>query len=685
VARPSVLGRSKAWFGVLALAVLAPAAGLAYLGVKSNLAERERARQAFVVGNQKEARFIAGAVDEAATGALDAVAPAFDERGPLPDAAARVRAAVGRADEQVFFIDAGGRVQWPPGAIDLAGAPRGEPERAVGEGGFSGYLDALRAERKRGQLLAEARVAEAAGHAAEAKKKYSALAAGDGDAAAQAILGLARLALAAGQPDEAAARFEELGRRFASAHDEEGLPYALVAEAGQAHAAAAAPRRLALYREIVDGRFSAPPDALFALAAQTRAGIDPRALSDAERGDLDAIDARAAARVAETRFAAQVQDAAAELGRAAEAEPQARRVMAPVERLWVYRRHAGGVLGVALAPSVLAGAADRALAGEAAAGNLPGGTRVRVDPGLPDAEAVGYLAAERPRLVAPFTVSLWGDDKAADRAARAQLVRYLALVGSLILVLAGGVWTTWRFAARERELSRLKSDFVSTVSHELKTPLTSIRMFGEMLREGVHGGDVERQARYHDVIVRESERLGRLIANVLDFAQIEKGARRYDPQPIAGAALAGEAVETYRRLADGEGQVVELEIAEGAGGAQVSADREALVQALLNLLSNAAKYGAHQPVTVRVAAPNGEVRLAVSDRGPGIAPAEQKRIFREFYRAPEARQSGVEGTGLGLALVKRHVEAHGGRIEIESAPGKGATFTIVLPRTETTA
>jgi len=330
-------------------------------------------------------------------------------------------------------------------------------------------------------------------------------------------------------------------------------------------------------------------------------------------------------------------------------------------------------------------AAERALASEIAAGNLPAGTQVRVltaPLGLDEVTpARGFLAAEHPRLLATAQVSLWGDAGAADRAARAQLPRYLALVGGLVLVMLVGVVATYRGAARERELGKLKSDFVSTVSHELKTPLTSIRMFGEMLREGVGEGDPERQRRYHDVIVRESERLGRLIANVLDFSQIEKGARRYDPKPVAAAALAAEAVETFQRLADGEGHAMRVEIDDGAAGALVAVDREAMVQSMLNLLSNAAKYGGKEaPVVVRVAARPGEVRVAVIDRGPGIAVDHQKRIFREFWRAPEARRSGVEGTGLGLALVKRHVEAHGGRIEIESAPGQGATFTLVLPR-----
>jgi signal transduction histidine kinase len=242
------------------------------------------------------------------------------------------------------------------------------------------------------------------------------------------------------------------------------------------------------------------------------------------------------------------------------------------------------------------------------------------------------------------------------------------------------VVAVWRGAVRERELGQLKSDFVSTVSHELRTPLTSIRMFGEMLREGVAGDDAERTRKYHDVIVRESERLSRLIANVLDFSQIERGARRYDRRRVTLAEIAEEAVATYRRLADGEAAPLALELEPGAGSAVCDGDREALAQSLLNLLSNAAKYGGDRPVTVRVAAAAQPARIAVTAEGPGISASELKRVFKAFYRAPEARRSGAQGTGLGLALVKRHVEALGGRVEVDSVPGRGSTFAIVMPR-----
>jgi signal transduction histidine kinase len=264
--------------------------------------------------------------------------------------------------------------------------------------------------------------------------------------------------------------------------------------------------------------------------------------------------------------------------------------------------------------------------------------------------------------------------------------RHLALTGGLVAVLVLGLFATIRGAARERELARLKSDFVSTVSHELKTPLTSIRMFAEMLREGVAGEDRDRERRYHEVIVKESERLGLLIANLLDYAQIERGTRRYDRRRASAAEIAREAVTTFARLREGEGQPVELAIAPDEAPAAVLVDREVTVQALLNLLSNAAKYGGRQAVEVGVATrPSGQVALWVRDRGPGIPPAEQGRIFREFYRAPAAYSAGVEGTGLGLALVKRHVEAQGGAIELYSEPDRGATFTLLFPAAPATA
>jgi signal transduction histidine kinase len=200
-------------------------------------------------------------------------------------------------------------------------------------------------------------------------------------------------------------------------------------------------------------------------------------------------------------------------------------------------------------------------------------------------------------------------------------------------------------------------------------------------------GDPAKMARYHGVIVQESQRLGLLIANLLDYAQIERGTRRYTHTRENVGKLARDAVSTHETLQNPDTDrrnPIEVEVSEEAMTADVLVDRDVVVQALLNLLANAAKYGASgdTPIEVKVEAEELAVSIAVRDHGPGIPAHEQARIFREFYRAPEAYRSGVEGTGLGLALVKRHIEALGGTVDVQSTLGEGATFTIRLPRAQ---
>ena len=277
-----------------------------------------------------------------------------------------------------------------------------------------------------------------------------------------------------------------------------------------------------------------------------------------------------------------------------------------------------------------------------------------------------------------------GDPDPLDEVIRSRSRRYVLLTSALALALGLGLLATIRGAARARELAQLKSEFVSTVSHELKTPLTSIRMFAEMLEQGVAKGDATKMARYHGVIVAESQRLGLLIANLLDYAQIERGTRRYAIDRHEAGKLAADAVTTFETLRDpdrGSRNPIEVEVSPEAMLAEIQVDRDVVIQAMLNLLANAAKYGgADKPIAIAVDADSDATSIAVTDQGPGIPHSEQARIFREFYRAPEAYTSGVEGTGLGLALVKRHIEAMGGRVEVASTLGHGATFTIRFPR-----
>jgi len=214
------------------------------------------------------------------------------------------------------------------------------------------------------------------------------------------------------------------------------------------------------------------------------------------------------------------------------------------------------------------------------------------------------------------------------------------------------------------------------VSHELKTPLTSIRMFAELLRAGSVPGQTRRE--YLEIMVNESERLTRLINNVLDFSRIEAGGRSYRHEDTSLADVVHNAARTmaYPLAQDG----FELNLDVDRTVPSVRADGDAITQAVLNLLSNAMKFsGQSRTIDLRLARENGSAVIRVADRGRGIASDEQHMIFDKYYRSAAAETDGIPGTGLGLALVAHVAAGHGGRVEVESEPGRGSTFSLVLP------
>ena len=257
--------------------------------------------------------------------------------------------------------------------------------------------------------------------------------------------------------------------------------------------------------------------------------------------------------------------------------------------------------------------------------------------------------------------------------------RVNVVLGILVLCFAGAVVTggvlVWVFVRREANLSQLQADFVSKVSHELRTPLTSIRMFTDTLR--LRGGDPEVERRCIDALSAESVRLQTLIDRLLDWGRMESGGRVYDKAPTDPGAVMADAIAAFEPVREQRG--CEVEIAVDPALPVVFADRGALVDAVVNLLSNAWKYGG-EPRRIRVAASasGGKVRLSVADNGAGIPRAEHKRIFQKFYRVDDRLAREREGSGLGLAIVDHIVRAHGGRVELDSEPGRGSTFTIVL-------
>ncbi len=254
------------------------------------------------------------------------------------------------------------------------------------------------------------------------------------------------------------------------------------------------------------------------------------------------------------------------------------------------------------------------------------------------------------------------------------------VLGILVLALSGaavtGVILVWVFVRREANLSRLQSDFVSKVSHELRTPLTSIRLFAETL--ALRRGDTDAEEKSIEGLARESSRLQELIDRLLDWGRMESGRHEFVMKPTEVQTMVGEAVKAFDNVRARRN--VELDVHVPEEPLTILADRGAVVDAVLNLLTNAEKYGGEPTkIGLNVDTPDHEVRISVSDNGPGIPDAEHKRIFQKFYRVDDRLSREREGSGLGLAIVKAVMKAHRGKVELESAAGEGSTFTLVFP------
>ena len=253
------------------------------------------------------------------------------------------------------------------------------------------------------------------------------------------------------------------------------------------------------------------------------------------------------------------------------------------------------------------------------------------------------------------------------------------LSGGLVLAALLGLLALYRMVAVAVAFAERRSDFVAAVSHELKTPLTAIRMYGEMLRDGIVPSDAKRQE-YYRHITAESERLSRLINNVLEFARLEKGTRDVALTTGAVEPVVREAVELVRPHVEAEGFALRLE--SDGSLPPVRFERDALLQVLFNLIDNAVKYardGAERWVIVRTAAADGGVRLAVRDSGPGVPARHLAHVFEPFYRGERELTRRHKGTGLGLALVRGLVERMGGHVHGRNVDGGGFEVTIDFP------
>ncbi len=251
------------------------------------------------------------------------------------------------------------------------------------------------------------------------------------------------------------------------------------------------------------------------------------------------------------------------------------------------------------------------------------------------------------------------------------------VLGGLSLLLAAGMVFTYRGVHKEMELAKIKSDFVSNVSHELRTPLALIRLYAETLELGRVAGK-DKQQEYYCTIRKESERLTALINNILDFSRIEAGRKEYDFRETNLPELVRTTLESYRYQIEQQGFQFEESIEDNIP--PVVIDREAIARSLLNLVNNAIKYSSQDRyVAVNLRRSNGSVKLEVVDHGIGIPRDEQSKIFEKFYRVCDPLVHNTKGSGLGLCLVQHIAHAHGGDVSVDSAPGKGSTFTFELP------
>ena len=280
---------------------------------------------------------------------------------------------------------------------------------------------------------------------------------------------------------------------------------------------------------------------------------------------------------------------------------------------------------------------------------------------LPDWRLSVYLAG-------PDPFSTAADKRIAVYAWTAALVILTAVCLAILLA---------RYLGRQVRLTRLKNDLIATVTHELKTPLTSIRVLTDTLLAGKSQDEVKHRE-YLQMIARENVRLSRLIDSFLTFSRMERNKKKFEMCDVRPAEIANEAVEAVHERYASAGFTLDVSIESDLP--MLLGDRDALVTVVINLLDNAWKYSQNDKrVSLRTCAADGEIRFEVADHGIGLSRRDIRRIFEKFYQVDRSLTRAAGGVGLGLSIVKFIVDAHGGRIDVTSKLGAGSTFTVRLP------
>lgn len=251
----------------------------------------------------------------------------------------------------------------------------------------------------------------------------------------------------------------------------------------------------------------------------------------------------------------------------------------------------------------------------------------------------------------------------------------------MLLVILGSGYVVYRAISRELRVAQLQSDFVAAVSHEFRSPLTTLRTITELLAQS-RISDESRRRQSYVFLDRETNRLHRLVEDLLDFGRMESGRKQYRVEPHDAFDLVRATVTDFTEHAEAQGFSVKADLVtpEGASASTIRVDEEAFRRAVRNLLDNAVKYSpVCRTVWVNATICDHRVLISVRDQGMGIDAEEKQAIFQKFVRGQAAKKAGIKGTGIGLAMVRQLSEAMGGEIRVQSEVGVGSTFTLVLP------
>ncbi|HEM49023.1 MAG TPA: sensor histidine kinase, partial [Caldithrix sp.] len=278
-----------------------------------------------------------------------------------------------------------------------------------------------------------------------------------------------------------------------------------------------------------------------------------------------------------------------------------------------------------------------------------------------------------------YYIAIRLEGQSIEELAQWRFYRSLVLIFFIDLIILIGVWIIYRNIRAEMRLTQMKADFVSNVSHELRTPLSLIRMFAETL-ELNRVQTENKKKEYYQIIGQESERLTHLINNILDFSKIEAGKKQYHKEIFDLNEVIKDVLRLYAFHLQNKGFHLQNEI-NPAEKLKINADKDAITEAIINLIDNAVKYSNEDKrLRIKSGLFQDAVYFEVEDHGIGIGIDDQKKIFDKFYRVSTGLVHDVKGTGLGLSLIKYIMEMHNGRVSVESHLGKGSTFRLIFPK-----